>query len=86
MTTNTTNTNQQVTQSETLEQIAERIAGERFAGYDERTRTNKRAQAILCALHNERERAIQIINDHQAQDVCKDNCWTTIKAAIKEGR
>lgn len=40
--------------------------------------------AIDEAIRNERERAVRIIEDHRSQDVCKDNCWATIKAAIRK--
>ena len=38
--------------------------------------------AVEAALRDRDERAVRIIEDHRAQDVCNDNCWTTIKAAI----
>jgi len=30
-----------------------------------------------------REAAVHVIEQHQAQEVCHDNCWTTIKATIR---
>lgn len=42
------------------------------------------SNAIEQALRERDERAVKIIEDHRLQDVCKDNCWTTIKAAISE--
>lgn len=63
---------------ETAEQIAYK--------YLDRTFGSAKLQAdIEQALRSERERAVRIIDDHRAQDVCHDNCWTTIKAAIRKG-
>lgn len=43
----------------------------------------KLIDAIEVALNAERERAVRLIDEHQALDVCRDNCWTTIKEAIR---
>ena len=66
-----------------IREQAEKIAYK----YLDRTVGSAKLQAdIEQALRDERERAAKIIEDHQAQDKCEDNCWTTIKAAIrKEG-
>lgn len=42
--------------------------------------------AIVAALKARDERAVRIIEEHRQMDVCNDNCWTTIKAAIREGK
>lgn len=42
----------------------------------------KTRNAIEQALRARDKRAVKIIEDHQAQDKCEDNCWTTVKAAI----
>jgi hypothetical protein len=68
--------------AETLEEIAELIAKAHAPTFYQ----GALSRDILTALRSERERAVRIINEHQALDVCKDNCWTTIKAAIKEGK
>lgn len=72
---------QSAAKEETLEEIAERIAT------DEVLLSRRRKDLyfeILSALRSRDERAVRIIDDHLAQDVCNDNCWTTIKAAIRE--
>lgn len=82
---------------ETLEEIAERCVrewvehdlDEHFEPGDDFMITmppEDLIERILSALRNERERAVQIIDEHRALDVCEDNCWTTIKAAIREGK
>lgn len=71
---------------ETLEQIANRIC--RHYLDSERVSVTQFCDieaAIVQALRNRDERAVRIIDEHQAMDVCEDNCWTTIKAAIREG-
>lgn len=49
--------------TESNKQIAERIAAEKFAGYDERTRIRMRADAIEAALDARHERAAKIARD-----------------------
>lgn len=68
----------------TVEEIAEGIAI-RHAGPTTRERFDLTAE-IEAALKARDERAVRIIQEHQDLDVCKDNCWTTIKAAIREGK
>lgn len=43
-------------------------------------------EMIEAALRARDARAVRIIQEHQDSEVCKDNCWTTIKAAIREGK
>lgn len=71
---------------ETLEEIAGEIANTHIDSHEFPSGYAALRDAVLSALRNERERAVRIINEHQALDVCTDNCWTTIKAAIREGR
>lgn len=40
-------------------------------------------RTIEAALKDRDERAVRIIREHRESDVCKDNCWTTISAAIR---
>lgn len=70
---------------ETLEEVAHRLVEQVYA-----TKVPTRFvlySDILSALRNEREtrdeRAVRLIDEHRAMDVCNDNCWTTIKTAIR---
>lgn len=67
MTTNATNTDQQVAQSETLEQIAERIEREYSIALSDKGKYGL-FNAILSALRNERERAAKLA-DKQADSL-----------------
>lgn len=74
----------QPTAGETLEEIVARLAHRIM--YDEMVSNRQALMEVLeAALRNRDERAVGIIDEHQAMDVCKDNCWTTIKKAIREG-
>lgn len=67
---------------ETPEEIAHRLVEQVYA-----TKAPTRFvlySDILSALRNRDERAVRLINEHRAMDVCNDNCWTTIKAAIRQ--
>lgn len=76
----------QETSIETLKQIAARIAHKRFNFLDDpEPRIGGLMRDIIKALRERDQRAVRIIQEHQALDVCKDNCWTTIKAAIRKG-
>lgn len=63
------------------------VSATRFCVCDAPKCVDRRAglrNAIEKALRNRDKRAVKIIEDHQAQDKCEDNCWTTIKAAIRK--
>ena len=67
---------------ETPEQIAARVvreSGLRLYG----KRRQKAEDQVSFALRGERARAVRLIDEHRAMDVCNDNCWTAIKAAIR---
>lgn len=76
---------------ETPEVIAERIAKKATrnpcANPSCCPNTARVASEILSALRNEREardaRAVRIIDEHQALDVCLGNCWEMIRKAIR---
>lgn len=71
---------------ETPEQIAERLLALTIGKVAPAVYRELVADTV-AALRNEREardeRAVRIIDEHRAMDVCNDNCWTTIKAAIR---
>lgn len=80
----------QVTQSETPEQIAERIAREHIgtASYYDAARKLLK-DAVLSALRNERENCAKVAEDHYEHAVECDGgqaCSLNIAAAIREGR
>lgn len=68
-----------------IRKTARRIVNDRAAMSGDAYRADlKQVDAIEKALRDRDERAVRIIDDHQAQDKCEDNCWTTIKAAIRK--
>lgn len=69
--------------SETAEEIAMRLAHGVYPSFSQLTKRARLANEIEAALNAERERALRLIDEHQALDVCNDNCWTTIKNAIR---
>lgn len=77
----------EVDKQETVEQIAERIANtfRKQLGFRLNDVLDLDA-AILSALRSRDDRAIRLIDEHQALDVCLGNCWEMIRKAIREGR
>lgn len=71
--------------AETLEEIAHKLTAQ-FYDHDRPPSRFAAYAAILSALRKRDERAVRIIDEHQVLGKCEDNCWATIKAAIREGK
>lgn len=77
----------QVAQSETIEQIAERIAKEHVVGgFMLKTALKRCADDVLSALHNERERCAKVAETRFVEGDTGWRCGKEIASAIREGR